>query len=355
MRFVFFTAAALSLVGAPAFADITDFDVAPDATWKHKKTSVQFPPKLDGFSREWAGDFGTGQTDILATYQDRASGTTATLYVFRAGLVDVPVWQDRVLMAMKESKNIGPVLVEQALQTSFTPRQGRGANSGYRFSAPSGHDRFSSTGFAMFPHDGWLIVVRMSSQTLTAQQLDQRIDSFVGAVPLRTGKQAYPAAEPIKPCANPLSFEGKAEQSKPDLQTLFLLAAFAKADEKPSDRKSKAPDAEIAQYCRDSDAGVSYGVYRQDDGKTDSYVMALGDSGTAITVGRFSFLGVLEKPAGDQYWPILKDTSSTFIFAPFDRLPSPAEVMQVIQTQNPVSSVTTDAKGETTITLPSPS
>lgn len=355
MRFAFFAAAALALVGAPAFADITDFDVAPDATWKHEKTSVQFPPNLDGFSREWAGDFGTGQTDILATYQDSASRTTATLYVFRAGLVDVPVWQDRVLMAMKESKNTGPVLMEQALQASFTPRQGRGANSGYRFSAPSGHDRFSSTGFAMFPHDGWLIVVRMSSQTLTAQQLDQRIDSFVGAVPLRTGKQAYPAAEPIKPCANPLSFEGKAEQSKPDGQTLFLLAAFANADNATSGREAKTSASETVRFCKDADAGVSYGVYRRDDGKTDSYVMALGDSGTIISVGRSDLAGLFEKPAGDQYWPILKDTSSTYIFKPFDRLPSPAEVMQVIETQNPVSSVTTDAKGETKITLQSPS
>lgn len=350
MKRAVIAAALIVLVANPASAEVRQITLADDATWQHQRTQAQFPPTLDGFSRDWVGDFGTGETDILATYQDRASGTTATLYVFRAGLVDVSLWQDRVYTAMKESPNTGPIIEEEALRANFSPPQGGGADSGYRIAAPSRNKGVASTGFGMFPHDGWLIAVRMSSARLTAQELDRRIDSFMAAVPLPAGTVTYPAAAPLQPCPTPLSFKKKAKQKKTDLGTLLIVGALASARDKLASEDQGQPLTQ-ARFCKESDAGASYGVYRADD-TDDSYVLALGDAGVSVTVGRSDIGSLLNRSSPDQYWPILSDSEATRIYAPFDRLPSPEQVLGIIQSQNPVSTVSVDAKGETAISLP---
>ncbi len=117
---------------------------------------------------------------------------------------------------------------------------------------------------------------------------------------------------------------------------------------------AKRPAASSPRWCRDAAELGTAGIYRVEE-KTDGYLVALGDAGRAIQVGPSAGQQLLqqveasapEKPT----WSVsLVLLPRTLTFDPFDRLPPPAQAMQVVNGPF-ASSSPTWGKGNRTIEI----
>jgi hypothetical protein len=203
----------------------------------------------------------------------------------------------------------------------------------------------------MFAHDGWLVAVRMSSETLTAAGLRSRLTSFTAAIPLDPAKVEYPRAGAIADCQDALEFKKKAKQTKPDMTSLLMMGMVGKMMRAPTDDDghplTKIP---ATNYCRDLNSTQEYGVYRS-DGDKKGYVIALGDAGVAIYVGLSDLSALTGGKAG--YWATLLTTEGSRVYAPFNALPTPKQVIDAINSEAPVTSTEETPDGQSTVHLPS--
>jgi hypothetical protein len=343
-------AAALLGVAVSASAEPTRLQLDPNASWEHRWTKLQMPPRLDGLTRTWIADFGTGQLDMIGTYQDPATRTTASLYLFRAGLADVSVWEDRIAQTIRANTQLGTADQAHALVGPFTPT-GHAADSGYVVVYPESGQTFTASGFSLFPHDGWLVAVRMTSGTLTPEALRARLASFTAAILLAAGKFTYPRAEAMADCPEALSFGPPAPRATRDRASLLLLGAVATNARRPTDDKGKpTTTAPAREFCRDRLSAPMFNVYRA-HGVRDSYVIAAADSGVAINVGRLDMTAL---PGGKaNYWATLATAADIRFFGPFETLPTPQQVIQAVSSEPPAGSVVDPPEGKPTINLPS--
>lgn len=346
-------AASLLVFAAPATADSTQLETDPAASWKHQWTSLQMPAQLDGFARMRVDDFADKQLDIAGTYNDAETKTLATLYVFRAGLIDVSVWGDRIAQVIRSNSALGTYDEVSSAATSFTPASGDGTGSGYTMAGSVSGTGLSATGFTMFPHNGWLVAVRMSSGTLTAAQLRARLTSFTAAIPLDPARIEYPQTRAVPDCADSLEFKKQAKQGKPDMTGLLLMGTLGATLRTPTGDDGK-PLAKVpaTNYCRDKNSTTQYGVYRA-DGDKKGYVIAIGDAGVAIYVGLSDF-GALTG-GKSSYWATLLTTEGSRTYAPFNTLPSPQQVIDAVNSEAPVTSTVETPDGKSTVNLPATS
>ncbi len=266
----FFTAAAL-LLSAPVAAQ-RQIDLVPGEAWIHESTGFGFAPRVDGFDRQKLNDYGKTESDISFSYFDRSTGTTATVYVFRAGLPDVVVWGDRAeeSILINAPKYYGDTSPAQRRWSAFSP-WANSRNAGLRVVYPLSGKSLKSTGLALARHGDWLIKIRMSSQRLDTAQLETRMSSFFTALgfpaPRMPGKPVYQ----LKPCANPLP-AARVNQVRLDGQNANLPALFT---------PPALPDSR--PFCRETTTITNVTVYRP-GGSMDTYVMALGDGGNSVLV-----------------------------------------------------------------------
>ena len=318
-----------ALAAAPAMASTTPIVADVSAAWTHAGTGMTFSPTLGGFAREGIEDFGAGQLDIAASYGDPGSGTVATLYVFHAGLADVSVWHDRILSVIGMGA-LGTPDRDHALAAVFTPA-GQGAESGLRTTmAMAGRD-IAASGVAVFAHDDWLVVVRMSSHTLAPAALDARLAGFVGALAVPAAKVAAPAAYRIAACGAPMPTAAATRlPSGADPQTLAgLLVSIIDVPREPGRDAAPAPQPR----CRDRDSGVQFGLYHGGD-PAAGFTVAIGDDGNAVTVAP----DLIAKAHGlaDHYTVTLATVDKRIGYAGFAGLPTLAQVAGIVGHERPV-------------------
>ena len=88
-------------------------------------------------------------------------------------------------------------------------------------------------------------------------------------------------------------------------------------------------------YCRDPGSTPQYGIYRV-GGASHQYVMALGDTGTSLSVSSYD-LGPLITPSRG-YLVVQSDGVTEQIYPPFTALPSPEQVLALPGKVSPVFS-----------------
>lgn len=321
--------AAMALVSAAQAApNPISVDAAKD--WRHDLTGTAFPPRIAAFSRHDIADFGNQQLDVMATYNQPETKTTATLYVYRAGLPDASIWHDRIVKVMGMGR-LGTADVPHLQTTLFTPA-GQGANSGIRSVVPLAGKAYTASGVAVFPHEDWLLVVRMSSETGSAADLDRALAGFVEALHLSPARNPAPEAYGITPCPQPFPEQAAARAAR-DMTGGLLAGALMQALD---DGKGKPAKTAAPHYCSDPAAGVDYGSYR--DGQDQArYLVAVGDGGNVVQVAPDTMVALMDPKKSGQYSMMLTTVAKRVSYVPFIAIPSPAQVMTVLQSERPIS------------------
>jgi hypothetical protein len=172
---------------------------------------------------------------------------------------------------------------------------------------------------------GWLVKVRMTSARLDPAALDARLTAFIAALRWPAEAKPAPAAVPVMPCPDSLAFK-KAKTVRSDMGNALLDAIGGTAELDEVDEGKAGP----VVYCREPGPLRIYGVYRPDRSR-DSYVIAMGDAGTALRLAPALDLGMLTGggSGGKRVAMTLLEHDSTTVLPSWNRLPSPEQAMAV--------------------------
>lgn len=350
--------AALGLVAgaggvAPLAAQAQEAELGrPASTWSHDRSGLTLPALLAGFTRADSKQFDKDGYNIGVTFRDNATGSWADLFIYRAAPASVAVWGDRAAAGMFANPMLGDVDVNAVRIMRFTPPGGAGEKSGLRIVTPTKGD-LASSGLALWLHDGWLVKLRMSSRTIDAAALEARMAEFISLVSLPAAARPAPPFAEIQDCAAPMKAGKKAKLVKLDMMgSLMIGTALGVAhDERlKAEDTARAAGTPEAPWCRDAASQPQYGIYRR-EGAEDGYLIALGDTGTSLSVGSYD-VGPLMKPSKG-FLVTQSDGVTEQVYPPFDRLPTPEQALGLPGNVGPVFSagLLGENKG-TTINVP---
>ena len=309
---------------AGAMASARDLPVPADKGWRHAETGVALMAQNAGLTRTALTDATQGEFDVAAQYRAPDKSVTATVYIFRPAIADVGLWFDRSQTALEtraEFRNAAPASADPL---GFA-LPGATAGSALRQTYANASGAYRSTALAVMPLNGWIVAIRMSATTLTADKLDAELQQFIAGIRWPKVVAAGTAARLVKPCATPLVF-GKAKQvaaGAGDLLMSLMLPSLAASEKAKT--PAKADDAPL--WCRDGEGRTEYGVYRNmraDQG----YTMALYDGGRSVSVFP-SIMGQIDKTG--TYSVSLTDVDgSTSVLPSFSAMPQPKQVWAVV-------------------------
>ncbi|WP_242008133.1 hypothetical protein [Sphingomonas ginsenosidivorax] len=305
-----------------------DLGVPADKGWKHAETGLILMPQLAGLSRIALTDATQTERDVAAQYDMPDKSMFATIYLFHPAITDVALWFDRSRTAIETRDLFRNAAPASADPISFAVGNSGSAASLRQVYATPGGGQYRSTALAVVPVGEWIVSVRMSAKTLTADQLDASLQQVIQAIrwPKPTATLATATARPIMGCDTPLTFP-KARQAKPNGADMLmaLMASSIAAKAKSSDIPASAPPT---TWCREDDGRTEYGVYRS-IASTNGYVMALYDAGGVVSVYP-SLMGQVDNSG--TYAVSLTDVEGTVSsFPSFTAMPSPQQVWDLVK------------------------
>jgi hypothetical protein len=317
-------------------------DVA--APWLHAGSGITVPPQIVGFTRGTIQQNGEQQLDVVVGYNATDTGTTLTLYIFRAWQPKAPVWFNQIDAAMHSpdsAQRLGGTLDAGPTITAFAPPGQKGATALRSAYSVTGN-RVRSTGSAVIPAGDWLVTIRMSSLTLDKASLDAALVQTVAALSIPSPRREVEPAVPIAACASAMPLK-PAKRAKADMtDSLFggIMAQLAtseddKSEAAKSDGEKPMEEAKPVIWCRDASSTSVYGVYRDTAGDVAGYIMAIGDAGLGADVAP-SLAALISKKK--RIAVNLHMLDRDFSFAPFTDVPTPEQVFGVIQRDQPISS-----------------
>jgi hypothetical protein len=330
----------LGLIGATPAVATRKLPVGDTQGWQHAQTGLILMSDIAGLHRTELADFGDSELDILAQYDDPSRDTEASLYLFHPALQSVPMWFDRAVTTLGNHDIYGGVTAV-APPHAFA-RPGAAVADSLRETFVPAKSELKATALAVIPIGDWLLAIRLSGKTLEPAALDTLLTKIVAGLRFAGPVAASPAAVPVAACTSAISFK-HAKLKKPDMTDALLGATLATMTSADAEKSGETVSPPLV-WCRDSIAGNTYAVYRQDDG-TPAYVMALGDAGRTIGVSG-SIAGLLDKKPG--FSVTFNDLDKSLIYPSYDALPEPAQVFDMVQHEKPISS----ASGKN-ITIPS--
>lgn len=326
---------ALLAMTTPANSQLRKLDVPPDKGWQHARTGLILMGKLGDFQRDDLQDNGKSELDVSTTYRTADRRSIASIFLYRPGLVDVPMWFDRshtVLLLNRQIK-VGP----SASGAIRFAAPGSTTQSALRIVYPLAGQQSAATGLAMIPFGEWLVAVRLTSDTMTQESLDAALISLIGKIRWPANIAAAKLANPVQPCPSPLKFK-RAKLVQPDLGQALLASVMGLAVREKAEKEG-AVTRNRPDYCLEASSGAEYSVYRSAASKSH-YVVALGDAGVVAFVGpEFSLDG--DK---NRYGVTLHDWDSSDSYRAFNAMPSPRQVFDLVQRSSPVASASRGGK-----------
>jgi hypothetical protein len=316
-------AALLILTGAASAAPTESrvLEVPSSASWQHAGSGLVLPSRVAGLGRGPIADRTAEEQDVSAAYEGE-EGLFTTVYIYQTPLPDVAIWTDRALAAIMLRPDFG---ADPAASPAPIPFQRPGASSanGLRVSLPLVAPGRTSTALAIAPIGDWLVKIRMTSTQLDPGALHSRLTTFIAGLRWPAEAKPLPAATAMSPCADSLALK-KAKVVGSDMATalmgLVMSSEFAKAE---------GAEPIAVRYCREPGPLKTYGVYRP-NGVRDSYVIAVGDSGSALRVASELTLDGLESGrAAKRVGMTLLERNSASSLPSFNRLPPPEQALEV--------------------------
>lgn len=305
-----------------------DLGVPAGKGWKHAETGLILMPQLAGLSRIALTDATQTERDVAAQYDMPDKSMFATIYLFHPAIPDVALWFDRSRTAIETRDLFRNAAPASADPIAFAVGGSGSAASLRQVYATPGGGQYRSTALAVVPVGDWVVSVRMSAKTLTADQLDASLQQVIQTIrwpPSATTGTI--AAAPVTTCTTPLTFT-KAKQTKPNGADLLMSLMASTMAAKAKTEETSAPPVPHPTWCRDGTASTEYGVYRS-SASTGGYVMALYDAGRVISVYP-SLMGQVDNSG--TYAVSLEDVEgTTSVFPSFTALPSPKQVWDLVE------------------------
>ena len=325
--------AALCAVASPAQA----------APWKHKYSKLQIPDQVTDLKLTNVKDAENNGLDVIVNFGSAEGGESTTIYVFRKTSGDVPVWFDRAAALIVVRPEFGRVTATTQ-PTSFIP-PGQATATGLKQVFSTAGGEWKSTAVALIQMGGWYVKLRLSSTTRTPDELAVRLEQTLVSLKWPTKLAAGPVATPITACTTPLSFAAEAALAPADpsagLMAAVLASGAGAAAAGAANANVKVKGRIVLEkpgvWCRDSaivgdgDQSSLVAVYRNDS-QTDGYLLALGDSGRAISIGRNSLAAILAeegKVTAPTWTPSLILLDRTIVYRDFASLAPPIQLLAV--------------------------
>lgn len=314
----------------------------------HAHSKLQFPPAVGSLTRGRAQEYEAGQLDMSVDYSSPSPKEFYTIYIFRRVTGGVPVWFDRARLMLEESDALGRPALHR--MSTFVP-PGRTNESGLIATYDLTGKTYRSTGLALVPFGDWYVKLRASSTSLGAGELEGAMKAALSQIgwPKKMGFAA--AAAPVEACRKPLSFNGEAKRVEGEdagaTSMLDAIIGLAAVQAKP-----KATIRE-PRWCRDPVKVEGGGVYRADE-DADRYLLAVADAGRGIGVGRSVgqlLLAEDGQPPKSHYTVDLVLMSETRTSAPYDRMPTPAQALAIVNEGRFATAVPTFGKAKGNIII----
>jgi hypothetical protein len=325
----------LALVAAlPAAAQFTKSVIAApaDQPYRFRHSGLTIPASLDGMRRVAIEQIGGSELDVFANYQ--RGSEAVTIYVFRMASGAAPVWFDRARTILEARRDVYGTITPILPPTAFTP-PGQGVASGLIAGWSVSRPPYRGTVLAMVPLGEWLVKVRYSSTTLDGAGIAARMPAVLAALTWPTEFAAPVPAKPVADCLTPLAFPTTAKvQRDPKMLSVAaftggLLAVGRALKDKPKPGVAAVPPKPVI-WCRDPATGPAGGVYRE-DASTDSYLLAISDSGRAALVQPDPATGRIAKTNLPGWSVNLIDVGNVLVYPPFTALPRPRQVMDALR------------------------
>ena len=335
----FVTSAVLAMVvlaSAPGLAQEGQTRIAAGAPFTHPHSGIVIPETLGGIDRSAARAYAEDMLDMSIAFDE--PGEALTVYVFRNTNGSVPLWFAQAQAGLTSRAGFERARLAFA-PDAFTPPN-QPAASGLRAVYAPDNDDWQSSGLALFEVDGWYVKVRASSRTRSPDAMLTWLDEITGALGLPAGDA--PAAALVEDCADDLRFRGNSRDVRSDAAGSLLSSLFGSAIAAQVRSGEIEAEAVPITWCRDSALEQTQVAYRA-NGSDDSYLLALGDNGNAISVTPDGIGALLaEDEDEDPRWSLsLVMAGRTLNLTPQDRLPRPRRVMQLLESESFIGSVAT--------------
>lgn len=323
--------------------------------WKHPHSKMEVPDQLAGLNRGDIRDVENNGLDVVISFDGAADGESTTVYIFRNVAGDVPVWLDRATAMLKARAEFSAAVATGEPAHYVPPVPNGVAGLSQVFSVPG--NSWKSTAVAVLSTGDWYVKARLSSKTLSAEQLAARLADSLAAIKwpvARRGKAIAPAVavSPIAPCAAPLSYAAKAEAVAVDpaasLMSALIGAAMTGKNDKAK-QKGKGADEVAETWCRDGKVVMIdnqlpiAAVYRRAS-STEDYLLALADSGRAMMIGPNANVALLDKDSPPSWTPRAILLDKTVMYQDVSGLAAPEQLFALFGNGKVVSSTPTFGK-----------
>ncbi len=311
--------------------------------WTHQKSGLRFPKEIKALPFSSATQFADGEWDVSLQYSPADQSDAVSIYVYQAAVQDVGLLFAESRNSLENRKQVYRSVSPLAPVAAFTP-PGQNNASGLRV-AYNTEGAYKSTALAIAPLGrDWVVKFRVSSTTLSATELDARLTDAIGLLGWPEDKYKHVEGIEAQNCTSSLPPFKKAKRIKADggnalLNAIFASAISEKADEAEMD--AEAEEQSTSRYCRDQSTQFPFGIYRPDNA-VDRYIISLGDSGRAVFVEpdmASMLLDDSDTKKGTHYTIRMIVPGVVETYATHDRMPSPDQVVSVIEKTAPESSV----------------
>ncbi|MDF7773810.1 hypothetical protein P1X14_01000 [Sphingomonas sp. AOB5] len=328
----------LTLAALPAAAQ-QSYAVPKGAPFVHKHSGLKLPDTLLGMPMSAIREVAEDQLDIFFNYQLPGRNELVSVYIYRLPIGGVPVWFDRARHSIESRTDVYGTVTPLGVTAFAPPRQT--STSGlalvYRL---AGTSPFRSTGLALLPMGEWLVKIRYSSDSLSAEALAPRLRAVLDQLGWPAGIANSVPARPVRPCTTPLALSGEARELVPDEETLS-------ADGSASLRiPTGEPAGTVPEdWCLDPTTSPVGGIYRPADAP-QGYLLTINDAGRAVFVTPVA----VERGAKPAWVVQLIEAARTVNFLRHDRLPSPDQAVEIVNSGR-YGSITTTFGLSRTITI----
>ena len=324
--------------------------------WTHKASGLAFPAAIGGFVRNEINDLSEGkQIDLGSAYREPASGTLATVYIYRPAMPVAPLWFDIANWYIQRNQHFAPVTAHSGGVGFTVAGQEQTVNLRQVYSIGA---MGRSSGVAILPLGPWMVKVRMTSQHYEPRALDAALQALVQGLGWPKHMPAVAASAPIASCKGKLP-ESRAEEIRQTSPIILVGAMLGSVNEDKDGKNGKDEAAASSRLCRDdSRTDNVYPIYQLDEGSS-GYVIAIGDNGTLLAA-RSDPLSAevareLAKDTGKDIKPFYRVTLMTpeqwEQFPAFAQLPPVEQAFDMVRNRSPLS--VTKLLGERKITIDS--
>lgn len=319
------------------------------AGWKHQQSGLFFPKEIVALPFNSATQFADGGWDLAVQYGPKGLSEAVSVYIYQAAVQDAGLLFSESRRSLEIRKQVYGEVTAFAPVTTFTP-PGQNSASGLRITY-STTGAYPTTALAIAPLGrDWVVKFRISSKTKSAAELDAALSEAINMLGWPEDKANHPVATEASDCPTALPAFKKAKRVKDDGASAILNAAlFGLVSEKAEEADEAS--AEKLTYCRDRSVPFDLGIYRPGEA-TDRYLVSLGDSGRAVFVEP-DMAGLLlddSKKGKTTYTIRFVGPGEVAIFPAHDRMPSPQQAVEILDTMAPIST-TGRGGGDKTVTI----